>query len=405
MTHNLRLLWLTPVVSLMTLLLVLAAALGKTQAQDTAQNTATPVIGMTPLALFTAQGDAAATGSIPMTPIGTLPPTPTPSNTPTPSATFTPSPTPTPAPFVDHYSLGRPISERGVNVIDRVYPYGGTQRGAFQVHSGVEFVNPRFTPVQAADDGVIFYAGSDTETVFGPYGNYYGNVIVIDHGYRLPEGERLFTLYGHLEDIDVATGEVVEAGQVIGRVGATGIAIGSHLHFEVRVEDPFDFMGATRNPDLYLVPQPESAMLVGKVVDTNGDMLANVPVQLRRAGSGGRATYETFTYGGDPAQSSPMWDENFTRGDVRPGEYEVFVQTLYGQTVFRETVTLSSENATYIVIELPTGLVFSPDLNSSPADETELYDLPTATPTATLTPTVTPDDTTPGSTDDEQSFG
>jgi len=57
----------------------------------------------------------------------------------------------------------------------------------------------------------------------------FGGLIVIDHG------NELFTLYGHLSDSFVREGRWVEAGQVIGELGDTGIATGPHLHFEVVV--------------------------------------------------------------------------------------------------------------------------------------------------------------------------
>ncbi|MFW5691660.1 MAG: peptidoglycan DD-metalloendopeptidase family protein [Chloroflexota bacterium] len=324
------------------------------------------------------------TPSVMPSPTVTASPTVTPSPSVTSSPTVTASPTlsptptstPTPEPFTDHYSLHRPVPDGAASVvIDRVYPYGGTQRGAFQVHSGVEFFNPRFSPAIAAAAGTVYYAGSDRERIFGPSANYYGNVIVIDHGVRMPEGDTLYTLYGHLEDIDVMTGQRVERGQQIGRVGSTGIAIGSHLHFEVRIGDPDDFY-STRNPDLYLLPMPDTAMLVGRVTDPDGNLIPEVPVQLRRAGTNGRAIYETYSYGADVPNSSIVWGENFARGDIRPGDYEVYVSTLNGQTVFRETVTLDPANATFLEIVIPAGLQFYPSLNSQSTDETTPYPTP-----------------------------
>ncbi len=302
----------------------------------------------------------------------------TPSPTLTPTQTFTP----TPEPYVDHYSLYRPVTDNApAVVIDRTYPFGGTQRGAFQVHSGVEFFNPRYSPIIAADNGTIFYAGTDATTIFGPSANYYGNLVVIDHGVRLPEGQALYTLYGHMEDIMVETGQQVQRGEQLGRVGATGIAIGSHLHFEVRIGDPYDFYESPRNPDLYIYPMEETGMLVGRVVDENGNFIPEVPILLRRAGTNGRAIYETFSYGEGPTNPTNVWNENFTRGDIRPGEYEVFINTLYGQTVFEQVVSIQPDNATFIEVVIPADLQFYPDFRSESADDTELY--PTETPTAT----------------------
>lgn len=372
--------------------------------------TITPTFTLTPTFTITPSPTSTPTITPSITPSPTLTVTPSPTLTPTltHTPTFTPSPTlsptptytPTPEPFVDHYSLFRPIGPNGVDFVDRTYPYGGTQRGTYQIHSGVEFFNSRFTPVLAADDGEVYYAGTDfdEQNMFGPFTNYYGNLVVIDHGYRLPEGDRLFSLYGHLEDIDVATGQSVEPGQPIGRVGATGIAQGAHLHFEVRVGDPYNFFESTRNPDLYILPKDDTGMLVGLVTDPEGNPVPEVPILLRRAGTRGQALYETYSYGGSPTQSSPMWNENFTRGDIRPGEYEVYVQTFRGQTVFRQDVTITAANAAYIQFEIPAGLEFYPDLNAFDLDDAQEY--------STLTPTPGPEpEIAPESTEENRSVG
>ena len=71
---------------------------------------------------------------------------------------------------VEHNVLHRPIelSEDLTHWVDRSYPYGSTQQGARPVHLGVEFVNPRGTPVYAAKTGVVVFAGADDEIMSGP---------------------------------------------------------------------------------------------------------------------------------------------------------------------------------------------------------------------------------------------
>ncbi len=111
--------------------------------------------------------------------------------------------------------------------------YFGARRWRGGVHGGLDIAAPTGTPVHAPAEGVVVVAG--------PY-PYYGNVIFLDHGGGFS------TRYGHLARTEVKTGDRVERGDVIGRVGATGLATGSHLHYEVRVNnvpvDPYNYLNA-----------------------------------------------------------------------------------------------------------------------------------------------------------------
>ena len=95
--------------------------------------------------------------------------------------------------------------------------------GAVSSHTGTDIACAEGTPILAAADGTVTVAnGLDS------WGGSYGYYIQIDHGGGLE------TLYAHCSAICVTTGQQVQAGQVIGYVGHTGRATGSHLHFEVR---------------------------------------------------------------------------------------------------------------------------------------------------------------------------
>lgn len=141
------------------------------------------------------------------------------------------------------FLLQRPVLLTGPHSVERSYPYGSTQDGKREVHHGVEFYNPQGTPVLAATDGQVVFAGDDGQTLLAWVPALYGNVIVLEH---LLAGEKLYTLYGHLSRVGVSIGQAVKTGEPIGKVGASGTAIGSHLHFEVRrrANDYF----STRNP-------------------------------------------------------------------------------------------------------------------------------------------------------------
>ena len=97
--------------------------------------------------------------------------------------------------------------------------------GEVNSHTGTDIACAEGTPILAAADGIATVAnGLDS------WGGSYGYYIQIDHGGGLE------TLYAHCSSICVATGQQVQAGQVIGYVGHTGRATGSHLHLEVSVD-------------------------------------------------------------------------------------------------------------------------------------------------------------------------
>lgn len=250
-------------------------------------------------------------------------------------------------PFTEMYALERPFDRRGgqQDFAARVYPYGGTQFGQFDVHLGLDFSNPRFTPVLATADGLVVFAGNDAEVQFGPYLDYYGNLVVIAHDLLSVEGLPVYTLYAHLERVDVTTGAQVNVGDVIGVVGATGIALGPHLHFEVRVGDPTSYL-ATRNPDFWIKPYPGFGTLAGRV--TAPEDVRGMVVLIR---SNGR-TREAYVYSGDRVNSDPAWNENFTYGDLPVGMYEVIISERSGRVRFRREVTIEDGRTTFIEINL-----------------------------------------------------
>ena len=125
-------------------------------------------------------------------------------------------------------------------------------------HSGTDIGVSRGTQVMAAASGTVITALTVTTDPNGPYtsagykdhsysasnGYGYGNYIMIDHGVG-SDGNRLYTLYGHLSSVAVSPGQTVSQGQIIGYSGNTGNSYGAHLHFEVRVN------GSAVNPMSY----------------------------------------------------------------------------------------------------------------------------------------------------------
>lgn len=88
-------------------------------------------------------------------------------------------------------------------------------------HGGADLPGATGTPVHAAQGGRVALA----EELF-----FSGNTVVLDHGLGI------YTFYGHLSEIDVKAGDALEAGAVLGKVGATGRVTGPHLHWGLTVE-------------------------------------------------------------------------------------------------------------------------------------------------------------------------
>jgi murein DD-endopeptidase MepM/ murein hydrolase activator NlpD len=103
--------------------------------------------------------------------------------------------------------------------------------GYSAMHQGVDFAVPAGTPIMASGDGVVATAGWD---------GGYGNLVVLRHE------SSYSTAYAHMSRIakGIKPGLRIHQGDVIGYVGATGLATGPHLHYEVRINDrPVNPMG------------------------------------------------------------------------------------------------------------------------------------------------------------------
>ena len=247
----------------------------------------------------------------PNTAAPTTPPTAT-----APPPTFTPPPPP-PSLAGEHLLWPRPVPLASQMWTDKSYPYGSTRGGALRPHTGVEFGVGAGTPVLAVAPGTVVAAGNDAQLAYGPQTDFYGNLVIVE----LEGGAPTFVLYGHLSEVSVAVGQTVAAGDVLGLSGATGVADGPHLHFEVRV-GANDY-SATRNPLLWLVPLPQTGVVAGRVVSPSGELLHEAPITLRRVDAPAAYTATTSYALGEP--NSDGIDENFAVDDVVGGFYEVIV--------------------------------------------------------------------------------
>lgn len=113
--------------------------------------------------------------------------------------------------------------------------------GTAALHSGMDFRIPLGSPARATAAGVITKAG---------WNGGYGRMVEVDHG------QGYTTRYAHLSRVDVAVGQSVRAGDVVGQTGSSGRSTGPHLHYEVRHDgdaiDPLRFLRIGKKVEKYL---------------------------------------------------------------------------------------------------------------------------------------------------------
>ena len=176
--------------------------------------------------------------------------------------------TPRPAPIAGNGNMGLifPLIGSAVTSSEfgwRLHPV----LGSWLMHAGKDLAAPEGTPVVASLSGKVVSSG---------LAGGYGLAIEIEH-----ENPRRRTLYGHLSELYVREGQMVRQGEVIGRVGSTGLSTGPHLHFELRLPQEGGWVavdpgqldpGGLFPPGLPgqpgAVPTDAVAMLVGQLVQT-----------------------------------------------------------------------------------------------------------------------------------------
>ena len=103
--------------------------------------------------------------------------------------------------------------------------------GKYRMHHGIDLAGTWQEDVSVSADGTVVFAG---------YHGSFGKVIRIRHSYGI------MTTYGHLAKINIKRGDIVNEGQIIGKMGKTGRVDGAHLHYEISVN------GKSQNPKIFI---------------------------------------------------------------------------------------------------------------------------------------------------------
>jgi murein DD-endopeptidase MepM/ murein hydrolase activator NlpD len=221
----------------------------------------------------------------------------------------------------DHFYFAAPIAADypGEPIWD--FRYGGNLFGPDIYHTGVDLPAPRGTSVLAASPGTVVWAGFGLFS--GSYFNHtdpYGLAVAIRHDFGY-QNQPLFTIYAHMDELEVIVGEWLNTGDPIGKVGSTGNTTGPHLHFEVRL-GANDFF-KTLNPELWLVPPIGNGVLVGRVMNTSGQLLDMYKVTLTSIKT--EEIYQAFTYGPLIVNKDDYYRENLVLGDLPEGVYNLSI--------------------------------------------------------------------------------
>jgi murein DD-endopeptidase MepM/ murein hydrolase activator NlpD len=178
----------------------------------------------------------------------------------------------------------------------RLHPILNLIRG----HMGTDYAAPTGTPVHAAGDGRVSFAGRR---------GGYGNAVVLAHS------NSVSTLYGHMSRFakNLRVGAHVQQGQVIGYVGMTGLATGPHLHYEYLVN------GVHKDPQTVHLPgaEPLRAQALQKFHSETAPLLADLASAVTTAGTvpGGGPLAEEPSAGGVFSVSAVLGDSSSGLGD------------------------------------------------------------------------------------------
>jgi len=325
-------------------------------------------------------------------PVATDTPSGPPTDTPTPTLTPTPVPrtvladdVPDYTQAIPHLWFTRPFTDEFFTWGSWYYPYGTNNNGEYLWHRGNDIQNEEGTPIVAAGDGLVVFAGPDDTRAIGPSTNFYGQAVVIQHsnGITTPtrpdETRPVFTLYGHVSQVLVQEGETVVAGRPIALEGQAGVALGPHLHLEVRLGE--NSYLATQNPDLWVRPDPGYGIIAGRVVDADGFYVPQQLMTLHVAATPDKFWRQTWTYPDHRYTLDPGLGETFVFADVQAGDY--IIKTHFDGRNYSLPVTVQDGELSFVLIEgqpAPTPPTVTPEAEETAVSPEAAAPEPTATP-------------------------
>ncbi len=279
-------------------------------------------------------------------------------------------PTPWAPTEYDHFFFSRPIAADEINWPLADYRYGGVFLPGV-VHTGIDIPARLWTPILAAGPGRVTWAGYGLYRGVEDPTDPYGMAVAIKHDFGY-QGETLYTIYGHLNRVDVVVGQQVAAGEMLGLSGETGKVTGPHLHFEVRIGKNNYFV--SRNPELWMAPPQGWGILAARLMNSTGELLAGQTVTVISVKSG--QTWYVNSYGQGTVNSDPYYRENLVLGDLPAGRYKLWMP--YEGTTYNIEIVINPGMVSYFTFRGKNGLITDP-----PATPQTAFTPPveTATPT------------------------
>lgn len=232
----------------------------------------------------------------------------------------------------DHFYFDRPLLMSNSSRLNAEYRYGYYYPEEDVVHTGIDIIGTRGDPVLAAASGKVIFAGNGLLNGANHPEDPYGLAIMVRHSFSY-NGYTIYSVYAHLDKINVSKGEWIESGEKIGTIGMTGNTSGPHLHFEVRIENSLG--DKVQNPELWLAPPVGQGVLAGRIETSYGMIMTTKTLWLKSLDTD--KNWTIITYAPKTKQLDDFYEENFAIGELPSGNYEVSIYyygKLYKQEIF-----------------------------------------------------------------------